>query len=139
VGGGCAVYEHEVFTSALYEPFSPQRDERVLTGSGGRDEYPYLTLSILHSTVFASNHARLRHYPCSGSNPLTSEIQVNGYTQDDQTLPSVASDAAGNVVIVWQSWGQDGDGWGVFANRYDSTGAALGDEFQVNQQTVYYQ
>jgi hypothetical protein len=71
--------------------------------------------------------------PAAAQTPLTSDIQVNGYTQDDQTLPSVASDAAGNVVIVWQSWGQDGDGWGVFANRYDSTGAALGDEFQVNQ------
>ena len=54
-------------------------------------------------------------------------------------LPSVASDAAGNFVVVWQSYGQDGSGCGVFAQRYDSTGDPLGGEFRVNTYTTSHQ
>ena len=39
-------------------------------------------------------------------------------------------DAAGNFVIVWQ--GKDVSQDGIFAQRYDSTGATVGNEFQVN-------
>ena len=33
----------------------------------------------------------------------------------NQTAPDVAIDAAGDFVVVWQSPGQDGSGYGVFA------------------------
>ena len=46
-------------------------------------------------------------------------------------------DAGGNFVITWTSGGpQDGSGWGVFAQRYDSSGTAVGGEFQVNTYTT---
>jgi hypothetical protein len=48
----------------------------------------------------------------------------------------VASDAAGNFVVVWESLGQDGSGYGVFAQRYDANGATRGGEFQVNTYTT---
>jgi hypothetical protein len=35
-------------------------------------------------------------------------------------------------VIVWRSDGQDGDGWGIFGQRYDSLGGRDGPNFQVN-------
>ncbi|MBN8249441.1 MAG: PKD domain-containing protein, partial [Verrucomicrobia bacterium] len=56
----------------------------------------------------------------------------------------VAMDAAGNFVIVWEDrTGQDGDEFGIFAQRYDAAGNELpppfgvqgaggGNEFQVN-------
>jgi hypothetical protein len=47
------------------------------------------------------------------------EFWVNSYTTGAQTFPSVASDSAGNFVVVWQSDGQDGSGYGVFAQRFD--------------------
>jgi hypothetical protein len=71
----------------------------------------------------------------SGGNPLGGEFQANTYTTDQQSLPSVASDASGNFVIVWESFGQDGSDWAVFGQRYDSDGSSLGAEFQVNTYT----
>ena len=46
----------------------------------------------------------------------------------------MASDAAGNFVVVWQS--SDGFYNGVFGQRYASTGTPLGPEFRVNTYTT---
>jgi hypothetical protein len=67
------------------------------------------------------------------------ELQVNTYTTGWQVNPSVSSDADGNFVVVWQSSGQDGDGYGVFGQRYSSAGAVLGGEFRVNTYTTGHQ
>ena len=55
-----------------------------------------------------------------------SEFLVNTTTADAQTYPSVAMDAAGNFVVVWASDQQDGDGWGIFGQRYNAAGVAQG-------------
>ena len=68
----------------------------------------------------------------SGGNPQGPEFQVNTYTTVSQKYPSVASDASGNFVVVWSSWSQDGSGYGVFGQRWDSGGNRVGGEFQVN-------
>ena len=39
---------------------------------------------------------------------------------------------SGNFVVTWSSFLQDGSGYGIFGQRYDATGATVGDEFQVN-------
>jgi hypothetical protein len=41
----------------------------------------------------------------------------------------------GEFVVTWASEGQDGDGWGVYAQRFDAAGTRLGDEFRVNSTT----
>jgi len=67
------------------------------------------------------------------------EFTVNTYTTRSQNAPAVAADGAGNFVVVWNSDGQDEDGYlGVFGQRYDSGGNAQGGEFQVNTSTIYY-
>jgi cysteine-rich repeat protein len=71
--------------------------------------------------------------------PVGSEFQVNTYTTGVQQLPTAAADAAGNFVVAWRSAAQDGDNWGIFAQRYDSTGVRLGGEFQVNTITTAIQ
>lgn len=38
----------------------------------------------------------------------------------------------GSFVVVWQSFTQDGDAWGVHARRFASDGTAVADEFPVN-------
>ena len=68
--------------------------------------------------------------------PLGPEFRANTYTTAAQGFPAVASDAAGNFVIVWQSDGQDGSNRGVFGQRYASSGAPLGPEFRVNTTTT---
>ena len=68
------------------------------------------------------------------------EFQVNTYTSLEQYFPKVAGDANGNFVVVWESSSnQDGSGSGIFAQRYDSTGAPAGGEFLVNTYTTGFQ
>jgi len=65
-----------------------------------------------------------------------SEFRVNSFTTKEQMFSSVAMDAAGNFVITWSSNGQDGDNWGVYAQRYNVSGVAQGSAFLVNQTTA---
>ena len=71
----------------------------------------------------------------AGATPQGGEFRVHSYTTGDQAQPSVASDADGNFVVVWTSRDQDGSGDGVFAQRYDASGARQGIEFRVNTHT----
>lgn len=68
--------------------------------------------------------------------PLSGEFQVNSFTTSEQRSPAVATDGSGNFVVVWISYGQDGDGFGVFGQRFSSSGSPLGLEFQVNSFTT---
>ena len=79
----------------------------------------------------SGNGVFAQRYANTGA-PLSGEFRVNTHTAGIQSLASVASDSAGNFVIAWHSFGQDGSGYGVFAQRYASTGAPLGGEFRVN-------
>lgn len=63
------------------------------------------------------------------------ELLVNTYTTGDQYRPDVALANGGWSVVVWASDGQDGDGWGVFGQRFDDQGLPAGSEFQVNTTT----
>ena len=64
------------------------------------------------------------------------ETPVNSFTTGDQTLSAVAIDAAGDYVVVWQDLGQDGSGFGVYGQRFNSTGVPQAGEFQVNTFTT---
>lgn len=65
-----------------------------------------------------------------------SETLVNTFTTGEQTAPVVAMDSAGDYVVAWASAGQDGSGFGIFAQRYNTAGVTLGSEFQVNTYTT---
>ena len=71
--------------------------------------------------------------------PQGSEFQVNSYTTSFQSLPAVASDANGNFVLVWQSYRQDGGGFGVFGQRFNAAGAPQGSEFQATSHITGHQ
>ncbi|HZE89766.1 MAG TPA: hypothetical protein VE404_09465, partial [Verrucomicrobiae bacterium] len=68
-----------------------------------------------------------------------SEFRVNTYTTGGQQRASVASNAAGDFVVVWEGDLEDGSYRGVFGQRFDSAGATVGGEFQVNTYTTGYQ
>ena len=70
---------------------------------------------------------------------LGGEFRVNDYTVDKQQDPKVVMSPAGDIVVTWASFGQDGSGYGVYARRYSPTGAALGGELLVNQMTINWQ
>ena len=58
-----------------------------------------------------------QRYDSSGS-PLGLEFRANTTTANEQSASSVAVNAAGNFVIVWNGDTQDGSGFGVFGQRY---------------------
>ena len=64
------------------------------------------------------------------------KLQVNTTTAGRQMSPTVGLDAGGDAVIAWTSVGQDGDGPGVYAQRFDPSGSRVGSEFQVNATTT---
>lgn len=73
---------------------------------------------------------------CAQVGRIGPEFQVNTYTTRSQSLPTACRDGAGNFVVAWHSFVQDGNGLGVFAQRFTRDGAALGTEFQVNTYTT---
>jgi len=79
-----------------------------------------------------------QRYASNGA-PVGAEFRINAYTTGHQFTPQVASDPAGNFVVVWYSGGQDGFGYGVFGQRFASNGPPLGGEFQINTYTPYSQ
>ena len=68
--------------------------------------------------------------------PQGTEMAINSHTTDFQILPSVAADGAGNFVVVWSSFGQDGSAYGVFGQRFDAAGVAQGTEMAINTYTT---
>jgi len=82
-----------------------------------------------------------QRYASSGV-PVGPEFRVNSYTTGNQGggyyggALAVGSDSSGNFVVVWQSGDQDGSGYGVFGQRFASSGAPLGPEFRVNTYTT---
>jgi len=63
------------------------------------------------------------------------EFRVNSFTAGDQWVPKVAAFRDGRFVVVWNSAGQDGSGFGIFGQLFSSDGVKSGPEFQVNEHT----
>lgn len=82
--------------------------------------------------TWSSGEVYGRRFDSSGA-ASASEFRIN--TESAATAPattSVAALAEGGFVAVWSSFGPDGFGSGVFGQRYDAIGTAVGGEFQIN-------
>ncbi|MDA8019924.1 MAG: hypothetical protein MPN21_20990 [Thermoanaerobaculia bacterium] len=67
--------------------------------------------------------------------PVGDEFQINAYTTGIQGLPNAAVAPDGSFVVIWESDGQDGDGFGTFLRRFDRQGNALTGDLQVAENT----
>ncbi|HEY9843606.1 MAG TPA: hypothetical protein V6D23_24255, partial [Candidatus Obscuribacterales bacterium] len=79
-----------------------------------------------------------RRYYSTGS-ALGSEFRVNSHTSSQEWISSVALSNYSHFAISWTSNGQDGDGDGVYAQAFDSTGSEVNDEIAVNTTTGGHQ
>jgi len=75
----------------------------------------------------------------NGGAPLSDEVQVNTYTTENQSAAAIAAIPESGFLVVWDSFGQDGDGMGIFAQLYNRQGLPTGTEFQVNTYTTLNQ
>ena len=101
----------------------PQSDFVVVWSSDGSQGSDTSSYSV-QGQRYSANGAR-----------IGSQFQVNSYSFNGQYSARVSMDALGNFVVVWASYGPDGDGAGIQGQRFDAEGTALGAEFQVNSYT----
>jgi hypothetical protein len=73
-------------------------------------------------------------------------FKINHYTEHDQREPAVAGSVGGEALVVWSSYGQDGDRGGIFGrlvrvrNREgDPSQDNLGEEFQISEEWAGHQ
>ena len=72
----------------------------------------------------------------SNGDPTGGEFQINSFTPNTQFRAALSRDSIGNVVVAWESINQDGASSGIFGQRFDGNGSALGGEFQINSFTT---
>lgn len=101
----------------------------------------YLTMSFVPALALVATLLLLvPTSPAHGQHaPVGDDFQVNAYTTDAQALPTAVVAADGSFVVSWDSYGQDGQGWGVFLRRFDAEGAPLTDDIQVSTNTTFDQ
>lgn len=76
----------------------------------------------------------MQRYDASGA-ALGGEVRVNTTTANGQSASTVAALNGGGYVVAWQSLNQDGSLGGIYAQRFDASGAAVGGELRVNTHT----
>lgn len=67
--------------------------------------------------------------------PLELDTTVNTTIEGVQKSPA-ATASTNRYVVAWESVGQDGDGSGIYLQRFDGRGLPLGDETRVNTTTA---
>ena len=67
---------------------------------------------------------------------IVAPTQVNTTTAGNQQEPRVAMDENGEFMIVWSSFDQDGDHFGIYGQRFTSVGALSGGEIAINTTTA---
>ncbi|HEY1065675.1 MAG TPA: hypothetical protein VGE52_06190, partial [Pirellulales bacterium] len=76
-----------------------------------------------------------RRFDAAGVTLDAQDFIVNTTTTGFQGNVSVAMDADGDFIITWEGAG-DGDGYGIFAQRFNAAGGRVGGEFVVNAITT---
>lgn len=97
----------------------------VAWAASGIDDNNDINADTSNTGVYA------QRYGIDGS-PIDDAIRINTTTLNAQDNPDVALQDDGSFIVAWESNGQDGGGSGIFAQRYNASGNAVGIEFQVN-------
>ncbi len=100
------------FQVNTYTP-SSQADPAIAVGSNG----DFVVVWNSYTQDGDSDGVFGQRYASSGS-ALGTEFEVNTYTLYGQLSPAIAASGSGDFVVVWKSYGQDGDRFGVFGQRY---------------------
>jgi len=139
-GSGDGVYaqRYDLFGNRIGAEF------RVNGATSGNQNAPAVAMDALGNFVVAFQsssgdgsgdgiYARRYGYDATA---LANEFRVNALTSGNQQAPSIAMDDDGDFVVAFHSATLDGDGNGIAVRRYNISGVAQGNEFQVNQTTA---
>ncbi|MDX2212001.1 MAG: right-handed parallel beta-helix repeat-containing protein [Oculatellaceae cyanobacterium bins.114] len=95
----------------------------VITWDSRQQEDDEQSLSVF-ARVFAAD-----------GTPVSRAFPVNTFTDGNQAKPAVTALQNGDFLISWHSNAQDGSEYGVYAQTYNASGAAVGNEFRINSYT----
>ncbi len=77
-------------------------------------------------------HGKNYTLPGTSDPVMVPDIILANFVALEDTPPAAFMDAAGNSVVVWQSYGEDGDGLGIYAKRIGFDGETISEAFPVN-------
>ena len=127
-GSNTAVYvgniSEYVLTAGAQGNVVQVKDNDLANGNEGTDN-----LSNVHTLRFADGDLQVQV-------GRKADQLVNTYTSGAQNHASMAKLQDGGYLVVWQSEGQDGSGWGVYGQRYSSSGGLVGSEFRANTTVI---
>ena len=122
---------------------------KIHFGTGNNPEEDYYFINIAGCTcqdLFSRDAVLFRSLDDNGSPEdnvpiqtysfITEEILVNTETAGNQSQPATSGLQNGNIVVTWQSANQDGNGYGIYGQILDQSGAKQGGEFQINTETI---
>jgi hypothetical protein len=109
----------------LYDPNGTPRGEPFVVNTirAGAQQWPQVSLNEANEFVVVWEHdtgdlnateIAARYFDPNGV-PVGEQFQLNTYTLDAQRYPDVAMAGPGSYLAVWESNGQDGSGYGIFA------------------------
>lgn len=81
---------------------------------------------------------RQQHYDVNGVT-IGAASTVNSFTAGEQSDSSVTSLSDGGWIVTWTSIGQDGDGAGIYMQRFNADGSVNGSEQRANITTAVVQ
>jgi hypothetical protein len=120
---------NKVGNEHLLNAFNVGKQSNVDIESLGNGEYVAVWQSYGQD---GNNYAVVSQRFNAQGQALGNETVVNDYTNGSQSNPSVSVLEDGSYVVTWQSYSQDGDGYGIYAQMFDSSGIKMGDEIAVN-------
>lgn len=117
---------------SYYDSFTFQVRDDGGTDNGGVDTDPY-------ADTFAFDVTAVNDAPVVTIAPppvaVGGETLVNSTTFGDQLDPAIAALADGGYIVSWRSLNPDGS-YGLYTQRYDASGAAVGGETLVGTQVT---
>ena len=123
---------------------APQGGEFRASGAPGLESSPAVAMDedgnfvvawVTSSKDLAGTGIMAQRFDATGT-AVGNEFRVNGTAAGNQRDPVIAMTASGAFTIAWENRDQDGDGIGIFAQRYNAAGAPLGGEIQANLTTA---
>lgn len=113
----------------------PRGGEMVVNTAAGNTPAVAMDADGDFVVAWQGNGVFARRYSADGI-PQGGPFPVNTFPSTTVGATTIGVNAGGDFVVAWQSFDQDGNGYGVFAQRYDRTGDRLGGEFRVNTTTT---
>jgi subtilisin-like proprotein convertase family protein len=117
-------------------------EELIWTPDISGDRVPAFTVKAFDGKAYSETEVEVAIGVSEPIIPITrigDEFRVNTYTDNAQAFQSIAALKDGGFLITWQSRGQDGNDTfnQIYAQRYDSNGNPIDNEFRVNTYTGY--